>query len=302
MPPKNITINNISKENLEFPSLLKEIPDCPDSLFFKGVLPTDSLCIAIVGTRKASNLGLSLAYDISTKLVKAGFIIVSGLAYGIDASAHKGAVDAKGKTIAVLACGLNTIYPKSHTTLSEQVIKNGGAVISEYPLDASPLAHQFLARNRIISGLSIATIIIESPIRSGARTTAKHATEQGREVLVIPGNVNDQRYGGSHELIRNGARLVSGIDDILHDLASLSAQYPKLIDMTKLDKDKEHSTKDMSKDELIIFEVLRNSTTPLTIDTMIELTKLEAHRVSQSLTFLTVSGIVKDGGGKFFIS
>jgi len=296
------TIRTIASHDAAFPALLRDTSGHPDTLYVRGVFPFDGLGVAIVGTRKASSFGISFAHDLAARLSGAGFVVVSGLALGIDAAAHKGALSVGGRTVAVLACGLDTIYPQSHVSLSQRILDTDGALVSEYATGTPALPHQFLARNRIISGLSIATVVVEAPARSGSLSTARHALEQGREVYVVPGAVSDRRYGGSHEIIRDGARLVTSADDILQDFASLTLQYPELTEMVTSDGGA--SAPDPSfdtDDERAIFEAIRDAGKSLTIDTLTEITTLEPHIVSHSLTSLTVLGVVTEGGGKYFV-
>ncbi len=179
-----------------------------------------------MGTRKATSQGRFIAKEIAKKLSEMGMVIVSGLAMGIDTAAHEGALAGAGRTIAVLACGLDNIYPRQNENLAKKIIGTGGAVISEYPVGTEAFKNQFLERNRIVSGLCIATIVVEAPRESGALVTARLAAEQGREVFVFPGPTNHPNYHGSHKLIRDGARLVSSIDDILEDLNSEIPNFP----------------------------------------------------------------------------
>lgn len=202
-----------------FPAALREIPNPPQKIYFRGTLESSSNpCIAIVGTRKATTQGKSIAKEFAKSFAGRGFTIISGLALGIDAAAHEGALEANGRTIAVLANGLDDVYPKQNKNLAERIFKAGGALISEYPGDTPSYPNQFLERNRIVSGLSIATLVVEAPIGSGAISTAHHAVEQNREVFVIPGPYNHPNYIGSHLLIREGARLASRIEEMLDDL------------------------------------------------------------------------------------
>ncbi len=216
---KNLKINPIKIADSEYPALLKEIPNAPKMFYLLGELPPDDLIkIAIVGTRKASSAGRRFAKELAQKLAEYGAVIVSGLAMGIDTAAHEGAILAGGKTIAVLANGLDTIYPAQNENLAKKILDYGGAIISEYPPQTPSFPNQFLERNRIVSGLSIATIVIEAPERSGSLVTARLAAEQGREVFIAPGSIDNPNYRGSHQLIRDGARLVTSIEDIMEDL------------------------------------------------------------------------------------
>lgn len=207
----------------KFPESLKKIPNFPKELYHQGTLPSnEEVCVTVVGTRKASPLGIEAAGEIARDLSEAGITVVSGLALGIDGAVHRGVLRAGGRTVAVLACGLDRIYPDAHKGLSESILKYGGALISEYPPGTAPLPEQFLARNRIVSGLSLGVVIIEAPFRSGAVSTAHHALEQGKEVFVVPGPARHANYLGSHKLIRDGARLVASARDIMEDLGLLT--------------------------------------------------------------------------------
>lgn len=172
----------------------------------------------MVGTRKASPQGLKLARTIARTLSGAGVSIISGLALGIDGAAHEGALEGGAPTYAVLGNGIGSIYPPAHENLAKRILEQGGGLISEYPKNTPAFPAHFLERNRIISGLSRAIVVIEAPARSGALSTARHAAEQGREVFVLPGGASDRAYLGSHFLIREGARLVRDATDILADL------------------------------------------------------------------------------------
>ena len=205
----------------EYPRVLKEIHDPPGVLFVRGkLLPRDALAVGIVGTRHATPYGLRQAERLGASLARAGLTIVSGLARGVDAAAHRGAMSAGGRTIAVLASGVLNIYPPEHVKLAEDVVAHG-AVVSESPPLVEPLAGQFPQRNRIISGLSLGVIVIEAAERSGALITARHAMEQGREVFAVPGSVESRTSRGCHRLLRDGATLVESADDVLEALGPL---------------------------------------------------------------------------------
>lgn len=202
-----------------FPKLLREIPGPPERLYYLGTLPSpEDICITVVGTRRATPQGLEVAEGMGRDLAEAGFVVVSGLALGIDGAVHRGVLKKSGKTIAILAHGLDTIYPKEHKRLADQILGMGGALVSEYEEGTTSSPLQFLKRNRIISGLSLGVVIVEAPLRSGAISTAHHGLEQGREVFVVPGPVHHSNYFGAHKLIRDGARLVTSARDIIEDL------------------------------------------------------------------------------------
>lgn len=202
-----------------YPALLKEISDFPPILYAKGNISLlEKPQLAIVGSRHASKPGLDTAYQFAKKLAEGGFVITSGLALGIDGAAHSGALASRGETIAVLGCGLQHMYPKSHHKLAQDIIENNGTLISEFPLNTAPQASNFPRRNRIISGLSLGTLVVEASLSSGSLITAKLAAEQGREVFAIPGSIHYAGVKGCHQLIREGATLVESIDHILDAL------------------------------------------------------------------------------------
>ena len=216
---KKKLIKKITLRDSSYPSLLREIPDPPAVLYILGDLPDENIPrLAIVGTRKATSNGCLIAKTLARELSEAGFIIVSGLAMGIDTAGHEGVVASQGKTIAVLGNGLNEIYPRLNKNLAEEILKLDGAIISEYPPAEPAFPSNFLARNRIVSGLCLGTIVIEAPERSGSLVTARLALEQNREVFIVPGPANHPNYAGSHQLIREGARLIVSAKDILTDL------------------------------------------------------------------------------------
>ncbi len=283
---------------MQYPLLLNEIPNPPKKIYLLGNLPNqNSPHIAIVGTRKATTEGRLIAKKIAQKLAELGAIIVSGLAIGIDTAAHEGALAGNGKTIAVLACGLDTIYPRQNENLAQKILETNGAIISEYPVGTPAYPDQFLARNRIVSGLSVATIVIEAPIDSGALVTARLAAEQGREVFVIPGPINHPNYRGSHKLIRDGARLVNSIEDILEDLGSevLNFNPPtdgQILNNPQISKLKIQNIED--ENQLLILKIIQEAGAPLNIDKIIEITKLEPQIVGQIIAILTIQEIIKE--------
>jgi DNA processing protein len=217
----------LTENHSEYPRLLKEIHDPPGVLFVRGELkPCDSLAVGIVGTRHATPYGLRQAERLAGSLARAGLTIVSGLARGIDAAAHRGAMAAGGRTIAVLAGGVMNIYPPEHDKLAEEVAACG-ALMSEAPPHSEPLSGMFPQRNRLISGLSLGVIVVEAAERSGALITARHAYEQGKEVFAVPGSVESRASKGCHCLIRDGVTLVESADDVLAELGPLVEAAPR---------------------------------------------------------------------------
>jgi DNA processing protein len=209
-----------------YPRLLAEIPDPPGVMFARGAMePGDAMAVGIVGTRRASRYGQQQAERLAAGLARAGVTVVSGLARGIDAAAHRGALNASGRTIAVLASGVLNVFPPEHAELADKVAASG-AVVSETAPTMPPLAGMFPQRNRIISGLSLGVIVVEAADRSGALITARHAMEQGREVFAVPGQIDSPGSSGPHRLLRDGAKLVTCVDDVLEELGHLPAAAP----------------------------------------------------------------------------
>ena len=202
----------------DFPDVMREMPDCPAMLFVKGKIePIDRLAVAVVGSRRSTAYGRRMAEKLSGSLARSGMTVVSGLARGIDEAAHRGALAGGGRTLAVLANGLSKIYPPEMESLAAEIVKHG-ALISEMPMGHPPLAELFIRRNRIISGLSLGVVVVEAALRSGSLSTARHAMEQNREIFAVPGPADSLTSQGCHRLIRDGAKLVETVDDIIEEL------------------------------------------------------------------------------------
>lgn len=212
---KSIRIITVSDE--EYPEMLKYIYDPPIVLFVKGHIPKSN-AIAVVGSRRASGYGIETAFKLSSGLAQAGILVVSGMARGIDTAAHCGALNESCPTVAVLGCGVDIPYPPENKSLMERIIQYG-AVISEYPPGTPPVSYNFPSRNRIISGMSLGTLVVEAGLKSGSLITAKYALEQGRDVFAVPGNINHMNSIGTNNLIKDGAKIVLGVDDILEELS-----------------------------------------------------------------------------------
>ena len=251
--------------------------------------------IAIVGTRKATGDGTATARRFADTLARAGFVIISGLAFGIDASAHEGCLDAGGTTIAVLASGADVVSPRGNVRLAERILKNGGMIISEYPPGAEAQPYRFLERNRIISGLSKGVLVIEAPESSGALATVGFATEQNRDVFVVPGPIAHPNFVGSHHLIRNGAELITKPEHVMEAYGiiqecacaennSNDAPYRILPDKIR----------NGTAEEKTVFDALRANVRGTDVDKIIIITKLEPRTVSQTLSFLLIKGLIKE--------
>lgn len=224
---ENNNARMMTLEDPSYPPMLREIHDPPLVLYLQGnaSLLTQQQ-IAIVGSRHPTPIGRDLAYQFAKELASAGLVITSGLALGIDAASHEGALIVNGKTIAVLGTGLKYIYPRSHQKLAQDIVRKNGLLISEFPIDTQPKAMNFPIRNRVISGLSVGVLVIEAAVRSGSLITARQALEQNREVFAIPGSIHNPMARGCHQLLRQGAKLVETSQDVLEEI-NLSIKHTK---------------------------------------------------------------------------
>ena len=273
----------------QFTPRLRQIPDAPSKIFVSGNLFfNDEPAVAIVGTRKATAQSLRTAREIAVELAQQGIIIVSGLAMGIDTAAHEGTLSVGGKTVAVLGNGLDKIYPAQNQNLAKEILSKGGAIVSEYEAGVPSFKQNFIQRNRIISGLSLAVIVVEAPERSGALATAGFAARQGREVFVVPGGFNNYNYVGSHLLLREGARLTASVKDIIEDLG-LEIE------------DNELKRENINEVESLILKVISEAGSALEVDKIIQLTKLDAQKVNQNLASLLIKGFLEEAGGGYTI-
>jgi len=284
----------------DYPRMLREIPDPPAILYANGTLEQrDALGIGIVGSRRCTAYGRKIAQKLAGGLARAGMTVVSGLALGIDSAAHRGALEAGGRTIAVLATGVDTIYPPEHEELAYEVAQQG-AVISESPLGQKPLAGLFPQRNRIISGLSLGVIVIEASRSSGSLHTARHAMEQGREVFAVPGRIDSPHNEGCHALIRDGAKLITSVDDILEELGPLTepvslSPTPKSHHETAEPPPTEevHSPRELtlSDQERKVLNLVPKE--PIHIDQILRESDLEHSRILSTLTVLEMKRMVR---------
>jgi len=289
----NISLLTMADDN--YPKLLLQIPDPPPVLYVYGTLNPNSHHIAIVGSRNASQYGLKCAYRLSTGLVNQGFVIVSGMARGIDTASHQGAIEGKGQTIAVAGCGLGIVYPPENKMLFKQIALNG-AVISEFPIQAKPEAYHFPIRNRIISGMSWGTIIVEAGKKSGSLITARLALEQNRQVFAVPGDINSFRSMGTNNLIKQGAKLIETIEDILEDLAPIFQFTPEN------DKESCHvkpeKREELLPEEQAVMQLV--SDTPMHIDDIMRTGTIALKDLSAILLSLELKGYIDQHPGKLF--
>ncbi len=270
-----------------YPPALKEIDDPPGILFVSGELrPDDRMAVAIVGTRHATHYGLRQAERLAMGLARAGMTVVSGLARGIDAAAHRGALAGGGRTLAVLGSGVLNIYPPEHDVLAGEVLDRG-ALISESPPLASPRTGCFPQRNRIISGLSLGVVVVEAGIRSGALITARLAMEQNREVFAVPGRVDDRTAQGCHRLLRDGAALVESVDDILEHLGPLAHPAPRA-DGTEVRHPAELQLNEFEQKILAAID-----TDPTSVDQLVAKTALPVARILSTLSVLEMRRLIR---------
>ena len=312
-----------------YPLHLKEIDTPPVVLYVKGELtPEDALSISLVGSRNAKDYGRKVSYRLSYQLAQRGLTVISGLARGIDTSAHRGALEAGGRTIAVMGNGLSVVYPATNSNLAEK-IEASGALVSEFPMAVKPKPRNFPRRNRIISGLTLGTVVVEASNRSGALITARLAAEQSREVFAVPGEIFSELSAGTHKLINDGAKLINTVDDLLNELppyvlnqTQSQASSSPVPDMETMpaqassvetrdaervpqqsppDVQQSVSTPpppDLTPDEKTIFEAIEVPSSH--IDTIVRTTQLPISQVSSVLLMLELKGIVQQLPGKQF--
>jgi DNA processing protein len=267
----------------EYPESLKQIPDAPLVLYGRGQFnESDSHALAVVGTRKPTKYGLDAAFDLSSQLASAGLTIISGLAPGIDAAAHQGALKAQGRTLAVCGCGVDIIYPREHEALARQIMESG-ALLSEVPLGLPPDGRNFPRRNRIISGLSQGVLVVEAPEGSGALITANMAAEQGRDVFAVPASIYNMTGRGTNRLIQDGAKLVSSAEDVLveFNISVQRAQTRKAV----------RQVVPANATEAQILKLL--GAEPVHIDEVVRLSGLSTADVGSTLTILELKGLVQ---------
>ena len=291
---KNIAI--IPCDDPLYPALLKNIHDPPVVLYVLGA-PELLTCrgMGIVGSRAATHYGKDIAQQMAGSLSRQGFTIISGLALGIDTAAHNGALAAEGKTIAVLGCGLDIVYPPSNHNLYKR-IAFAGAVVSEYPLGTKPDSFRFPARNRIISGLSLGIVVVEAANRSGSLITASHALEQGREVFAVPGRIDSVKSAGTHTLLQQGAKLVHSINDIVEEFPA--NVFQQSVEEAGMEEDEQVFFENLSQEEAELFEFI--GVYPRTFDEIIKDSGFTPQRINEVLLLLELKGMVQTLPGKSY--
>jgi DNA processing protein len=281
-----------------YPPRLRQIADPPPVLYVSGTLEqTDHHAVAIVGSRQATAAGRVLTERLSRELASAGFTIVSGLAHGIDAAAHRGALSAPGRTVAVLGCGVDRTYPPDHQALRKQ-IETRGAVISEFPLGSYPHAYHFPRRNRIISGMSLGVLVTEAAAQSGSLITARLAGDQGREVFAVPGFIGEKNSHGPNGLIKQGAKLVEQVDDIIQELLpQLDGPFQERLRRCPVPQ--AGAQPRLGAEEAAVYDLL--SPGPTHIDDLIAKTGLPAANVSSALLSIELKGLIRQLPGHSYI-
>jgi DNA processing protein len=282
----------VTQADKDYPASLREIYDPPLALYIKGTIPeTWPRGVALVGSRETSHYGLETAKKLGYQLAYAGVPVISGLARGIDTAAHLGALAAKGTTWAVLGCGLDKMYPPENDALAAKIVESGGCLISELPLGTAPDKRTFPMRNRIVAGMSFGVLVIEAGRQSGALITARQALEQGRQVFAVPGRIDNPLAQGCHQLIKDGAKLVEGVEDILGELEFFQfredAPKPRPLPAN------------LSGDEEKVYAAIELDETP--IDAIIQATNLPPGTVSSALLRLEMKKLVRQLPGKVFV-
>ncbi len=284
----NITL--FTWDSPDYPAYLREIPSPPPLLYVQGELrESDQWAVAVVGTRRLTSYGRQVTRDLVAGLVRSNITVVSGLARGIDAVAHKTAVEMNGRTIAVLGSGLDCVYPAEHRQLARHIVEGHGAVISDYGLGVQPEAKNFPPRNRIISGLSLGVIVVEAGERSGALITSKFALEQDREVFAVPGHINSPVSKGPNRLIQSGAKLVMSVEDVLEELNLTMVAEHTAVQMVLPE----------TTEEADLYGRLSHQ--PTHVDDLSRASGLSSQTVSSTLTMMELKGMVQQVGGMKYV-
>ncbi len=288
-------VQAVNWHNETYPSRLKEIADPPAVLYYRGtLLPSDERSVAVVGTRGPTSYGREVASALTQDLARNGIAVVSGLARGVDSVAHRIALEGGARTVAVLANGLHTIYPPEHANLAQQITENG-AVVSEYPLGVRPEARNFPRRNRLISGMTLGTLVVEAGEGSGARWTVYHALEQNREVFCVPGGIFSPMSKLTNRLIQDGAKLVSSVEDILEELNLTTVAYQPPLPMPEMPMPEMPE----DDDELSLLRHLNEE--PLHIDDIRRTANIPIAAASSMLAILEIKGLIQQVGCMHYV-
>ena len=299
-------VSIVTSQDPLYPSQLLSTYDYPAFLYVKGHLKEDDVNVAVVGSRTASTYGKFTTERLCRELVLRGITVISGLARGIDSAAHRGALSGKGRTIAVLGCGLDVVYPPENEKLFTEISLQG-ALISEFPFGTPPNAPNFPARNRIISGISLGVVVVEASEKSGSLITARIALEQGREVFAVPGSIDSSGSRGTNKLIKQGAKLIENVEDILEEILPQVTRAPKVVKPDQRQKQPDDQQKILtSSPDLVLKETEKTvwqvlSQKPVHIDQIITSTGLTAHEVLVILLNLELQGLIEQKPGKTYM-
>ncbi|MFZ5352095.1 MAG: DNA-processing protein DprA [Bacillota bacterium] len=275
----------------DYPENLKSIYDPPLVLYARGkIKKEDNLSVAIIGSRKASEYGLKTAEKLAYQLACEGVTIISGMALGIDSAAHRGALKAGGRTIAVFGCGLMHVYPRTGLSLCKDIIKNG-AVVSEYPISFEARPEFFPARNRIVSGMSKAIIVVEAGLKSGTLITTDFALDQGRDVFAVPGSINSPNSKGTNNLIKNGAKLVDCVEDIIEELNIIKSDNTKNNNMLM---------ENISLEEATVLSCIKDI--GRSIEEIIRITGIETKSLMSAITMMEIKGLIIQANGTYYLN
>lgn len=293
---QHLNADVIALGSTNYPTLLSEIPDPPRVIYSKGNTTALHLpSLAIVGGRNCSSQGASNAHEFSKHLAANGLSIISGLALGIDTQAHSGALAGQGATIAVMATGIDQLYPAANRTLANDIIQNNGCVITEFPLGTKPMRGNFPKRNRIISGLSLGTLVVEAKLKSGSLITANTAIKQNREVFAIPGSIHNPMAKGCHQLIKTGAKLIECSQDIIDELqGALSTKYEELKKLQRENSNPSNQQQNTETDNPILNAIEFEK---ITVDELAEKTQQPIEQLQAELLMLELEGIISHVDG-----
>jgi DNA processing protein len=296
---EQLAMHRLERGDALYPAQLRELPDAPEVLYVRGRLERDdALAVAVVGSRRATPYGVSVAESVSAELAARGVTVVSGLARGIDSAAHRGALRGGGRTIAVLGGGVDKIYPPENRPLARE-IEARGAVVSQFAPGTPTLPHHFPIRNRVIAGLALGVVVVEAAERSGALITARLAAELGREVMAVPGRVTSDASRGAHALLRDGAALVETWEDVIRALPSRWRACVRALPRSDLSPADAETGIGNHEDNRALLRVVGDE--PITMDDVIERTGLASHRVASLLLELELQGRVRQVEGKRFV-
>jgi DNA processing protein len=308
---QKMDVSVVTFQDPQYPKALLNIYDFPPFLYVKGTLKENDINVAVVGSRAASTYGKFSTERLCRELAMNGITVVSGMARGIDSAAHRGALAGKGRTVAVLGSGLDVIYPPENKNLSQEIAAHG-AVITEFPFGTPPQGPNFPARNRIISGISHGVVVVEASDKSGSLITAKLALEQGREVFAVPGNIDTAGSRGTHKLIKQGAKLIENVYDILDEILpqldrGLQAEFPQVKNFPQGRADQEKGDPTPAAEKFSNLTDAENSILkqisqePVDVDTIIAGTRLKANEVLNILLNMELNGLIRQLPGKIFI-